>query len=337
MEQFQLARNLAKDLKPQMGSSGNAAEDLKRGSEHLVRILEKMERSARGTGPQPSSLIPKAFSFVEGVGKQHQMTTTAALMKSWNDARGMGLFDEAGKFGRRITRGRDVGQNMVFEHLVTIEQSKTFGRHYGNVRLTIPSRVRVEGAKLSARDGAAVAQWANVLREIESRKNSMISAPSTEKLERERHNKLWEAQMTQVDQESRDQISGVKVLTRMTGGGTHRDRGRRRFQVALMNQSPIPTEVEVTFWAVGEGEAKNPKERLHYLMTKQVKKVRLLANEQISFELFGPGERSLNGHVTDVHHAKGRAGYYASSSRLEAHLMGGHGGLGAFQPWPKGR
>lgn len=333
VDYFPMARDLAKVLKPKMGASGNAEADLKEASDHLVQLLEKLENSARGAGPKPSSLLSKGFSFVNGVGKQHRMMATASLMKSWDDARGMGLFDERGKFGRRITLGRDLGKNIGFEYLVSTEQLSVFGRHYGSVRLVIPGRAPADGFD----SDSMVAQWANVEREMESLKKSMLNAPSTEQLERERHQLLWEVQLAQIDENSRDQLAAVNVSTRLVGGASHLTGNRRRFQVSLKNRSMVPTEVEVTVWVIGEGMAKRPRERIQYLMVKRSMSIRLLGIEQTSLEFYGPGNRSLNGHVTVVQHAKGRAGHYVSSARMEAHLNGEHGGLRAFKPWPRRR
>lgn len=357
------AKDLAKMLKPAGLTTKHDPNDLAAAAGQMKKILEVLEKSYRSQGPPPESLLQKAFEYQPAVKQQEAIFCTVTLKKAWEDARSMGLFDEKSGITPRISQGRDQGMTAVFEYIVPMELAPKFSRHYGNVRIVIPSRKRQSNAELTAREKAFQQQMQSVELEIanekklaQTRKNNArelaliggtAKGTSVEEKEQQRQSRLWESEMAEAG-ESAKELPNIKLQARMMGTPSNQNNYRWRIEISLTNFSRHPTEIDLVSHVIGITDEK----RDHYIMLKKSDKLKLLEGQSIKHTIYTKSRNAYkaaadkhdgltkeqakksrvryHGFVIEAIHAKGTAGSTASNQGIAGYLNGDTGELDAL-------
>ncbi|MEM7014794.1 MAG: hypothetical protein AAF585_25320 [Verrucomicrobiota bacterium] len=339
------AKALAGKLKPSGLSKDVKSDDKAAAEAQMVSILNALEESARSQGPQPGSLLPKAFEFVKGVGKAQEIFSTTSLLRAWRDARQLGLFDDKGHFGHFIEKGRDQGRQVVFEYIVPNDRAPYFSRHYGNLRLVGPSQARDNGEKLNQMDEAFINTLVTVYREVENEKKlAAIEAKQKKPImaEYDRQEQataqLYETEVAKAGEDFH-KLPNIKLRARVMGTPSQINGDRWRIEVDITNFSPHPTEFELRSHLLGMTYRK----REHYVMAEKRETIKLMRGSNTKVTLYTKGRGSYKakadevdelskeeaqrskvrylGFVIEANHAKGRAGSTASTRALETNYL----------------
>ena len=292
------AQALSNHLRPVALAKKFDGKEPSKSKQQLVRIIEALEDTKRTNGPDPESLLRKALDFREDIGDWEKMLITNAAMTAWRDAHAMGLFDENGQFQPTITRGRGVGDPVVFERIVPGESLAAVSNQVSNLRIVRKESARVVDENPTPREIASKAQIEGLVRERTEREKQLKfrNGPPTNQLgqtEKE-EKKLWELAVSQAG-ESADNLPRIRISAGIGSSPSHKTKDRWRFVCEILNHSTHPTEVTVRTWLMGVTE----KKRQHYIMAKEERAIRLRPNESKSLEFYTQPKKSYKNRADD--------------------------------------
>lgn len=108
----------------------------------LGQILTFMKQSDVSNGPMASDLIAQAYEMRGEFCPSLRTSCGGNISQQFEAAETMGLFDRKRSFSRTITRGRDLGKEVVFEHIVPAAISPEFATSLANIRIVRPGVAR---------------------------------------------------------------------------------------------------------------------------------------------------------------------------------------------------
>ena len=342
------AKNLAKILAPSSPAK-SPQKDTKGLSGKMISLMEILEGSYRGNGPPPESLLSKAFEFREDVGRWETMVLTDTILDNWREANAMGLFNEAGKYERFVARGRGVGEEVVFEHIIPAEAFPPALNQLANIRLVRASEVRKADAPLTIREKSFQEQLAKMIEERTEQAAQRAYAknkPTLPKMgptnalgqTKDEQERLWNEAVDLAGSEAVAQLPKIRVRGRMEASPSHMNKNRWRVRVYVENLSSHPTEVEAKVWVLGY----TYKKRDEYIMIEHKEKLKLRPGEGRMLDVYTRAESSYKkkaddhdqlskkerarskvrykGFSTSIHHEKGLAAFTGSDQRLTGYV-----------------
>jgi len=290
-EVYPLAKALAPHMKPMGLTAKEEPAGLGQVRGQIIRILNAMQSSNEGGGPDGRGLVSKALEYQPEVGDSQRMMMKGNLMQMWQEARTLGCFNAENQFTGTITKGPEAGSQAVFEYIVQLEMAPRFSREISNVRLVAPSKSRAKGGADAVRDNAFVQQLRAVENEIEGRNKmkKFTDPPATNNLgeTKEAVTKRFMEEMAKAG-DAALKPPHLTLKGRLTEQPNKRNGSLWVYTVDLLNISPHPTELTVQWWLLGYTEIKH----LNYLMAAGAEKVQLraLGATQLKFKT------KANGH-----------------------------------------
>jgi hypothetical protein len=337
------AQSLAKLLKPSALSQKVGGSDFEAAKAQVIKIIRALEETKRGAGPAPDDLLETAWGFRDDVGKVRRVVAQSALIRAWEEARVLGLFDEEGEFTGEITRGPDQGQKAVFEYIVPADRAPHFSRDYANIRIVAPSEARREGGAITPGDEVALGQLTRIYEESEAKEAHDVlekAAPLNEIGETAREEREEFARELEVAGDAAKALPSVRVEGRVTATPSHLSGNRWRVSLDVSNLSRHPTEVEVEYFLFGITDEK----RQHYLMATGKEKMQLRELQVAELDVFTKAENSYKGKAAEldklgkkdrkkakvryrgfavrINHAEGVAGCFATDAHLLHYVAG---------------
>ena len=126
------AEQLSKMLQPAKLSQGNGA-DLKGASERLTKILNFLNEADKSNGPSAEHLIAKAYSFRDDLSICLRNATESNVIRQFQQAQMLGLFNKQGKLTMKVTKGRHAGADVRWQHIVPPQHAPNFTKSMANL------------------------------------------------------------------------------------------------------------------------------------------------------------------------------------------------------------
>lgn len=291
------AQALAKQLGPTQPAKNYKKEEIGGLSKRMIASIELLERSYRTSGPTPESLISKALFFREDLGQWEKLLLSNALLNCWKEANAHGLFDQAGKFHASISKGRGVGEKMMFELIVPGEAYPPGSNQLCNVRLVPVDEKRIDPKAMTPREEATLTQ----LKKLVVEKTSLADRKQWESHKtndlgqtKEQAFSEWEKEMKAAGEAAKE-TPNIRVAGDARATPSHRTQFRWHTACEVINNSTHPTEVKVEVWLVGY----TWKKRDYYIMSKTEKVLKLRRNEAAEFDVYSKSEGSYKNKADD--------------------------------------
>ncbi len=317
------ARALAPLLKP-LGFTPKADPNgLAQLTSQVTKILTALEASASSNGPQPRGLLESAFTFEDFHGPTHESVVASSLVRMWENARGLGLFNSEGSFSTVITRGNDKGAKAVFEYVVPVSKAPEFSRSIANLRLVSPSAARTQPESVTPQELAYANQLQAILRESTNvaAQKKFDQGPNTNAMGRTKEEEyaIWQKEMTAAG-ETALQTPSITIKGKMQQGPAKDNNYRYGVLVEIYNVSRFPTEVKLAYSIVGSTDIK----RIPFLMKEGKELIqiraggtekRLIWSDPLS--QYDKPTDDLDGLTAkDPRRAKTKAGYLGTALRI---------------------
>ena len=291
------AQALAKQLAPTAPAKNFRKEDIAGLGKRMTAAIEVLENSYRTSGPSPESLLKTAFTFRGDMGEYEKIMLTNTLLSNWREANGRGLFDKHGNYQIEVSRGRGVGDKMMFELIVPGKLYPPGSNQLANVRLILADRRRTDEESISDRERATLQQLKKMIEEKTNLANQkkweahkMNDLGRTEAQE----TALWEKDMEAAGEAAKE-LPNIRIFARSDATPTHATKFRWRSKCEILNTSPHPTEVKVEFWQMGY----TWKKRDHYIMSKTVKTFKLRQSQSVEFDVYSKPESAYKAKADD--------------------------------------
>ncbi len=301
-----LAQKLIKQLKPQGLTKKADPQGLQKLEQQAIPILEALESSSRGNGPEPRGLLETAFDFEPIVGHVQEAVIVSNLTRMWELAHQYGCFNEEGKFGKEITRGFHVGKKLTFAYLVPVSRSPEFSRDFSNLRLVVEGSLPPPEAPLDARQLAFAEQLDSIVSEVEREKKQRAfekgpketPPPKTNAVGQtmEEHLARWQTEADAAGPVAVQQLPELNLAGRLISSPSKGNGYKWGYSVELGNLSHHPTEVEVVFTMIGTTDFK----RQHYVMAERRQKIKLRLSELATVEAWSQPEKTYKSKTADL-------------------------------------
>lgn len=291
------AQALAKQLGPTQPAKTYKKEDIGGLSKRMIASMEILERSYRTSGPTPESLISKALFFRNDLGQWEKLLLSNSLLNCWKEANAYGLFDQAGKFHASISKGRGVGEKMMFELIVPGDVFPQGSNQLCNVRLVHVDEKRADPKAMTAREEATLTQLKKLVVEKTSlAERKKWESHKTNDLGQTKEQALseWEKEMKATGEATKE-MPNIRVAGDARATPSHRTQYRWHSACEVVNNSTHPTEVKVEVWLVGY----TWKKRDYYIMSKTEKVLKLRRNEAAEFDVYTKAESSYKKRADD--------------------------------------
>lgn len=309
-----LARQLAPIAPATKADSGAVAELGKR----MAGILQALERSYRTSGPAPESLLAKAFDFREDVGPWEELMLSNSILSAWREANALGLFDENGNFQATVSRGRGVGDRMLFELIVPAAAYPPASNQLANLRLVREAERRDSDEGTGPRELAYLSQLRKLVDEradfaaaAKRARRKVNDLGRTEEEER----RLWDERMAEAG-EAAKRPPRVQVSGNLEATPAHMTGQRWRVGCEVRNFSSHPTGVTVTTWLIGCTD----KKRDHYVMAKDERFVRLVPGQVTGYDVYTRAEGAYK-KAADDHDGLSKAERSRSRVRYRGYVI----------------
>ncbi len=297
-------------LVPATASDEVKPEDFKDAQRRMIGILEFLIQIDGSNGRRAQDTVVNAFYIYDRhrFSGQRRMMTTGAILRNFETAKALGLFDEGGKFDLRIRLGREKGKTAKFEYIVPAGKAPAFSTDLANLRLVTPETMRQPGAPFTAEEQAYLDQLDTMKKEVLFGRDNELGRTQDER------RAIWQAEV--------DRAGGEKVLKeapsiRLAGSVTATPSGKsgQRWRVSyeVQNFSHHPTQVEAEFFIFGiSGPAVEDKVTL-LSRRSQTLSLRLLESRDIEVWT-GPrvGNTRMRGWAVRVLHEGKEIGWTAS-------------------------
>ncbi len=295
------ARNLAKQLGPTPPGKSSQASSVGKLSARMISIIEVLEKSYRSNGPNPESLIDKAFEYRADVGNWEAMMMSRALISAWKDANAMDLFNENGKFGTTIYKGRGTGNRVLFELIIPADVYPPASNQLANLRLVRESEKRVSTTEMGQRERAYYDQLVKMINERsdlmkavavnkkDNKEDASRQGPATNALGQttQEQDKLWEQSVAAAG-DAANATPRIRTSAHMEASPSNMTKNRWRVKCDFGNSSGHPTEVKAEVWLIGYTDEK----RDHYIMAKSEHTLKLRPGETRQIDVFTKAEKS---------------------------------------------
>jgi hypothetical protein len=275
------AKVVADKLRP-LGLTAKAdPEGLKQVSGQLAAALTELEKAAATNGPGTHALLKTAYEkFRPEVGPAHRTAAISAIEGMWNEARGLGAFDEGHTFTGKITKGADAGKDAVFEYLVPLTLSPKFSKDVANIRLVSPSRARAEGAPVGARETAYQQNLESIAKEIDGMKSLAKIGAKTQTdaagLTKDEAAKRFKAEAAR-NGDAFDEKPSIILKGQMISTPSKRTGNKWQVEAEVTNLSQHATEVELQTLVIGTTH----KSRENYIMLDKKQKLQLRGTQVV--------------------------------------------------------
>lgn len=287
----QSAQDLAKFLSPVLPARKADKADLENLRTRMIALIERLERSTQSNGPGPESLITKAYDFRDEVAGVERLLTRSAVLNAWREANSRGLFDEAGKYSGKITKGRGTGQDCVFELIIPAESYLPASNQIANLRIVPVDQKRSTENSFTHRDASFQKELAAMIEE----KSRSVALAKFEKPEStnvlgmtaKEEAAAWEVAMKEAGDDAA-QKPKIRLSSGINGSPSHMTKQRWKNETEVTNISQHPTEVTVEIYLIGSTEKKKD----YYLMAKSTETIRLRMNETKNLSLYTKAESS---------------------------------------------
>ena len=260
-------------------NKGKAEGDMKR----LIAMIAKTNRDSLSSN---TALLKKAMDFKDDIGDQQKSVSCGSLLRAWETAYALGAISEDHQFTGRATKGRYVGEKLVFENIVPEESLKGVSGYIGNLRLVPDSRARKKGDPVSGRDLGLVKGLQKVMHEAKSyaamkeiQKSKVGKMAYNPGEEGARYEAEKAAAGDAVKQPPALRLVGQKLSSPAKYNG---NRYRVRFEVS--NLSRHPTEVVLEYVIVGYTDNDN----ILYEMKRHKETLKLRRSQVHEIELWTP-------------------------------------------------
>ncbi|HQZ27126.1 MAG: hypothetical protein KBF76_01470 [Verrucomicrobiales bacterium] len=287
----QSAQDLAKFLAPAAPARKVDKADLEKLRTRMIALVEQLERSTQSNGPGPESLITKAYEFRDEVAGVERLLTRSAVLNAWREANSRGLFDEAGKYTGKITKGRGTGQDCVFELIIPAESYLPASNQIANLRIVPVEQKRSTEDPLTHRDASFQRELASMIEE-KSRSAALAKFENPEStnalgMTAKEEAAAWDLAVKEAG-EAAAQRPKIRLSSGINGSPSHMTKQRWKNETEVTNISQHPTEVTVEIYLIGSTEKKKD----YYLMAKSTETVRLRMNERKKLTLYTKAESS---------------------------------------------
>jgi hypothetical protein len=291
------AQALARALAPSGPAKSYNPQSVGGLGKRMIGIIQVLEKSYRTSGPPPESLLSKAFSFSENTGKWEELLLTNSLLNAWREASAMGLFDEHGNFRTEISKGRGVGDRVLFELIIPGDAYPPGSNQLANLRLVREDQKRDPKAPLSLREQATLDQ----LKKMVDEKSDLAERAKWENRKankfgqtKEEEEKIWKERAKEAGDKVKE-LPNIRITGNLEATPAHMTQHRWRIGCEIINQSPHPTQVKLEIWLLGYTD----KKRDHYVMAKSVHDLKLVASQVQVFDVFTKAKNSYKNKADD--------------------------------------
>lgn len=335
------AQALARHLAPTPAAKSFKGDTAGALGKRMAPLLEILERSYRTNGPGPESLISKAYSFRDDLGRYEEVMLANALLSAWREANALGLFDESGRFRPEVAKGRGVGDKVLFELIVPGEAYPPGSNQLANLRLVRLDEKRKPDAELTLRESATLEQ----LRKMVEEKENLTAQKKWENPDptnalgqtKEEHLYIWENEVARAG-EAVKQLPTVRIRADIEATPSRMTEERWRLGCEVGNLSRHPTEVKLEVYLIGITDRK----RDHYIMMKSEQSLKLRAGEMRNVDIFSRAKQSykkpaddhdqvpkkerkytkvrFRGYAVRVSHEKGLVTFVGSDQRIAGYV-----------------
>lgn len=249
------------------GRMSSRASDAAAQSRQLAAILTVMKQVDVSNGPEAGALLSEAYSMRQEICPSLRTLCAVNIEQQFEAAEMMGLFDAQRKFSPIITKGRDLGKEILYEHIVPASICPEFSTSLANIRIVRPGEARQSGTS-DADDARVVAlteRFRAVLdeqkrydesrqyeKEVDSRR--FVSSDYGMGRTQEEHEQVWQGFVNEnpdvLKQEPYIATEVKKTMTRV-GYGTN------EITATITNRAQHPTEVSVDLRMIGLDELRN--------------------------------------------------------------------------------
>ena len=296
------AAELAKLLKPPRLGSKVEEGDLEKASERLIAIIELFEASYRSNGPPPVDLIETAYDEFLTLSARREMESRLVVLEAWQEAQGLGLFDDDWKFSREIKNGPDAGKDCVFEYLVPVEIVPRLSTDPMMLRIVPPSEQRKEGPLTMKEEYLLERLMTLSEQEVVDAKTVATRAKEEKTLIAERRKKeaeaakeIWERAVAESGESFKEEpniiLNGDK-----TGSPSHMNGERWRVTIEAINNTRHATEVDIEVYLIGISR----EERNSFLLAKREEQLQLRRGEVLKAEYFSNAEKTYRETVAKI-------------------------------------
>lgn len=264
-------------LTPAKASEEVKPGDFKAAQERMIRILEFLEKHEGASGKRVQDLLINAFYIYERdrFSGQRKMMTRGALLRNWEKARELGLFDKNGKFGRHISLGGEKGKIASFEYIVSAGKYPVFSTDLSNLRIVTPETKRKKGAGPSAWDLAYRTQLENIEDEVLHGLPDELGRTSAENLA------LWKGEVEIAGDEFKKAPNfGLSGKVTATPSGKSGNRWRVTFQTTNISRHPTQVTAEYYIFGIAEKGGKL------YLLQKKSEELKARSSERREVEVW---------------------------------------------------
>ncbi len=298
------AKALARQLGPAAPAKKFNPADKEKLKNRMIAAIEQVNASYRGNGPNPESFLDKALEFRPDVGPWERLMVSRAVINAWREAHSMDLFDEDGKFGDRIYKGRHQGGRVLFELIIPGEVYAPGSNQLANLRLVPDSEKRTEVGELDHRELAFQEQLTKL---VDERTDRMIAAnqakqnrkedtrrsgPATNALgqDKKEQDKIW-AEAVAAAGENATKQPNIRLIAAKEASPSKMNKNRWRVGARFTNASSNPTEIKAEVWLLGITDRK----RDYYVMAKSEHTLKLRQGEIRELDFFTRDAGSYKG------------------------------------------
>lgn len=235
-------------LVPAKASQQAKPNDFKDAEARMIRILEFLEREHGESGMRAKDILTNAFYIYNRhrFSGQRRMMTEGAILRNWEKARELGLFNEKGAFQKQIRIGPEKKKTASFEYIVPSGRAPIYSTDLANLRLVTPGTKRKKGAKLTPWELAYLDQLDVMKEEVLHGRIDELGRTSAENIA------IWKAELKRAGGEKLlDQAPSVRHQGRITATPSGMSGNRWRVSFQTLNLASHPTEVKVEYYIFG--------------------------------------------------------------------------------------
>lgn len=299
-----LAKQLIRQLKPQGLTKKAEPSSFAKLEKQAITVLEAVHASASSNGPEPRGLLEQSFELQPNVGHVQRAVVISNIVRMWEQAVQMGLFDDEWKFHKTVTRGMHTGKQVKFDYAVPLSRVPRLSKDLSNIRMFVEGSLPPSDGTLTQRQLAFATQLDSIIHEVEemAEQRAFDKGPKVEVVEtnavgqtEEEHRAKWKAEADAAGAAALE-IPELTLGGRLLSSPSNRNGYKWGYSVEVFNLSHHPTEVEVVCTLVGITDIK----REHYLMAERREKIQLRSTERLSLEAWTAPEKFYKSPADDL-------------------------------------
>ncbi|NNE90335.1 MAG: hypothetical protein HKN23_01685 [Verrucomicrobiales bacterium] len=310
-------------LRPAKASKEAKPGDMKEAQARMIRVLEFMERVEGKNGMSSTDILTNAF-YIYGRDRfsgHRRMLTEGSIIRCWEKARELGLFDKNDKFGLTIRQGSDRGKKAMFEYIIPPEVNASFTTDLSNLRLVTPGEKRKKGAELTDREKGFLENLSWIEQEVvEGREDDMGRTP-VENLA------LWKAEVEKTGEAFKNEPPLLRMGGKMMANPSSLtlNRWKVNFEVSNLSRHPVQLTVETYVYGMSKTGGKI------FLLHKGKRNLQLRATHSHDFDVWTDariGAVDFRGWVIQVRQNGKLIESRESIAGMEDLLIGNHPRMG---------